>query len=162
MRKDQRLLRLRQNPPRPQMTQQRRQNARVLACLGSLLVGAALIFRFVGFYRAARAFGSMNFTGMNDQREVTKALTAVTQKMALAGDMLELGNIVLLVGGAMLTHAWMHGRLRERWLFGTTLTFALLLVWQPYVGTFFGLLWFWLLALNRRQFSVQPAILVSE
>ncbi len=104
----------------------------------------------------------MNFSGMDSLQEVTKALSVVTQVLAEAGDMLALGNMVLLVGGSMLTYAWTAGRFREQWFFWTTLFFSLLLFWQPLVGTFFGLWWFWLLFWNRRQFSVQQAILIAE
>lgn len=149
-------------PSRQPLSPQQRQNARVLAFLGTILVCAALVFRGIGFYRAWRAVELMNFGDMSNLPEVTKALSVVTHALAKAGDMLGLGNIVLLVGGAMLTYAWTAGRFRERWFLKAMLVFSLLLFWQPLVGTCFGLWWFWLLFLDRKQFSVQQAILIAE
>ncbi|MDB6004277.1 MAG: hypothetical protein JWR15_1264 [Prosthecobacter sp.] len=104
----------------------------------------------------------MNFGDLESEQEVTKALGVVTRALAEAGDMLGLGNVVLLVGGAMLTYAWKEGRFRERWFLRSTLVFSILLFWQPFVGTLFGLWWFWLLFWDRKQFPVQQAILVAE
>lgn len=134
----------------------------MLAFSGTIVVCAALVFRGIGLYRTWRVGELMNFGDMSNLPEVTKALGVTTHALAEAGDMLGLGNVVLVVGGAMLTYAWTAGRFRESWFFRTTQFFSLLLFWQPLVGTFFGLLWFWFLFRDRKQFSVQQAILVAE
>ncbi len=161
MRKVRRLTSHRRLPRQP-LSPQQRQRARLLAFLATILVCAALIFRGIGSYRARKAVGLMNFGGLDSEQEVTRALGVFTHALAEAGDMMGLGNLVLLVGGAMLTYVWTIGRFRERWFSRATLVFSLLLFWQPLVGTFFGLLWFWLLFWDRKQFSVQQAILVAE
>lgn len=134
----------------------------MLAFSGTIVVCAALVFRGIGLYRTWRVVELMNFGDMSNLPEVTRALGVTTHALAEAGDMLGLGNMVLLLGGAMLTYAWTAGRFRERWFLRATLVFSLFLFWQPFVGTFFGLLWFWLLFWDRKQFSVQQAILVAE
>jgi hypothetical protein len=162
MRKAQRLAIQRQLLSQQPLSQQQRQTVRVLAFLGTLLTGASVVFRCVGFYRASKTVAAMNFSEIQSEQEVRRVLVGVTQGLAQAGDMLGLGNVVLLVGGAMLTYAWTRGRFREPWFFWTTLAFSMFFILQPYLGTFFGLWWFWLLFWDRQQFSVKQAIFVAK
>lgn len=162
MRKAHRLARQRHRPPPRKLSPQQREKLRTLALPGAILTGVALVFRFVGFHRASEAVAAMNFADMSHEQEVTKALLVVTKRMAHAGDMLSIGNLVLLVGGALVTCAWTVGQFRLRWFVRMTLVFSLLLFWQPFVGTFFGLWWFWLLLKHRSSSSVKQAILIAE
>lgn len=133
------------------------------ATLGAILVALALVFRGVGFYRLYAAVQQMNFEQMDDLNAVKEFLTKVTRGLGAAGDILLLGNTVLLVGGSLVTYAFMGGRFRQRWFLWCMLGFSLLLFWQPLPGTVFGLWWFWLLFWHRRvASSVKQAIPIAE
>jgi hypothetical protein len=141
---------------------QMEQKARTFALIGTILTCVALVFRGVGFYQAFLAVSRMKFEHTDNLQEISEVLGPVTQALAKAGDTLSLGNWVMLVGGASITYAMIGGRFRERWFFWSTLAFGLLVFWQPVVGSFFGLWWFWLLFWNRNQFFlVKQAIFVA-
>lgn len=139
------------------------QRAKLCATLGTVLVAVATVFRGIGFYRMAAAVEHMNFAQMDDLNAVKETLTKVTRSLGAAGDTLLLGNTVLLVGGGLVTYAFMGGRFRQRWFLRCMLVFGLLLFWDPLLGTIFGLWCFWLLFSHRREASsVKQAIIIAE
>lgn len=131
------------------------------ALLGSILTIVALVFRGIGIYRMSIAVHQMRFGQMDDLKAVSAALATVTSDLGKAGDMLLLGNAVLLVGGGLITYALVGGRFRRRWFFWFALAFSLLLFWQPIPGTVFGLWWLWHLFRYRSEFFAKQAILIA-
>ncbi|HEY1052042.1 MAG TPA: hypothetical protein VGE39_19865 [Prosthecobacter sp.] len=146
-----------------QQAAKRAQRAPTFALLGTLITGVAALLRAVGLYQTAQAVRQVKFTGDPLAMALVdkEMMITVTRALGGAADLLGSGNLVLLFGGGLLTHALHFGGFRKRWFFWTTLVFALFFVIQPYVGTLFGIWWLCLLIVKRCEFFAKQAILIS-
>ena len=133
----------------------------MFAMLGSLLCGVGSVVKCVGLYQAKEALVRPNFPGPRTEKVIIEDLLLMTRQLEWAGETLGQGNLVLLAGGGFVAYALHSGSFRGRWFFWSTLAFSLFFVWQPVVGTVYGVWWLCILIVKRSEFFAKQAILVS-
>lgn len=109
----------------------------------------------------ARGAGTLEVGPVNDPAALSGMLAPFLDVLASAATVVNAGDWLQLIGAAFVTYAFHGGGCRVRWFFWAMLVLAMCIVWQPVLGTVFGVWWFWCLAWTRHEFFSKQVILTS-